>query len=370
MLGTLPKLADKAFVLGFLLPVFLFVMSVFALFSDVQIVQDLLDKLAQKDAWEKFAYFALLVWGLAILMMMLNHTLYQMLEGYWWPLLIVKWSKARQLARFDRLTERLESLAKEWGSLGDAFSSEKKREYELLRRDLVKAFPTDPNFILPTRFGNAIRAFEFYSQDVYGADSIPLWIHLATVVAKEFQGTLEDARAQVDCLVNLCFFAAIIGMTAAIRFALSFDWSDAISINPLSINLGKFLEPRGLIFGLTTIGAILVVRLAYGLSIERVHSWGSLVKAAFDCYLPALAKRLGYRLPTTGKRQRDFWTEVSRRAIYHLELNPKKWPRADAADGNNVSKVSWLEGSPDNVQKDEDNVEDESDGEGGEQIND
>src|ERR1700733_1742689 len=101
MLGTLPKLADKAFVLGFLLPAFLFVVSGLALFSDAEIIKNLLEKLSQKDALEKFAYFALLVWGLAILTMMLNHTLYQMLEGYWWPHSIAKWSKERQLVRFD-----------------------------------------------------------------------------------------------------------------------------------------------------------------------------------------------------------------------------------------------------------------------------
>jgi hypothetical protein len=59
---------------------------------------------------------------------------------------------------------------------------------------------------------------------------------------------------------------------------------------------------------------------------------GSLVKAAFDCYLPDLAKRLGHKLPLTGDEQRRFWIAVSRRAIYHRPLKPEKWPRADDSD--------------------------------------
>jgi hypothetical protein len=329
MLATLPKLADKAFVLGFLFPVLFFLISGFLLFSDIKAVSDLLHKFAEKDALEKFAYVVLLVWGLAVLMMMLNHILYRMLEGYLWPLSELKWLKTRQLGKFDKLSERVSNLAEEWRSAGDAFTSTKRREHDLLLIDLVRTFPAERESVLPTRFGNAIRAFEVYSKEVYGADSVPLWLHLATVVPKEFQAALEDARAQVNCLVNLCFFALLIGLMAAVRFVQSPDWMDAVSIYPPSIDIGKLLATQGFAFGSTIIGAAVVVRVAYELSVERVHSWGIFVKAAFDCYLPALASRLGYRLPTTREAQQNFWTAVSRRAIYHRQLNPEEWPRAD-----------------------------------------
>jgi len=58
MLGTLPKLAGKAFVPGFLLPAFLFLVSVIALFSDLNTTKDLLAKLAQKNVLETVAYLA------------------------------------------------------------------------------------------------------------------------------------------------------------------------------------------------------------------------------------------------------------------------------------------------------------------------
>ena len=61
--------------------------------------------------------------------------------------------------------------------------------------------------------------------------------------------------------------------------------------------------------------------VAYRLSIERIHSWGRLVKAAFDCYLPALAKKLGYQLPKTEEKRRKFWIEVSQRVTYHRVLS-------------------------------------------------
>jgi hypothetical protein len=194
MLGTLPKLADKAFVLGFLLPVFLFFGCGLVLLSDIKAISSLLEKLTQQDAWAKLAYLAIFVWTLSILMMMLNRLLYRMLEGYLWPLSNIQWLKTRQLTEFDRLTEGLKKLGDEWTQAQKAGKSfERQREHDAIEMQLVGAFPTEREFVLPTRFGNAIRAFEFYSKEVYGADSIPLWPRLATVVSKESLARLEDA---------------------------------------------------------------------------------------------------------------------------------------------------------------------------------
>jgi hypothetical protein len=65
-----------------------------------------------------------------------------------------------------------------WRSLPRSF----KREYDDLLIELVVQFPSEQRLILPTRFGNAIRAFEDYSRQVYGADGIPLWIHLKLIL--------------------------------------------------------------------------------------------------------------------------------------------------------------------------------------------
>lgn len=189
-------------------------------------------------------------------------------------------------------------------------------------------FPTRRELILPTRFGNAIRAFELYSSDVYGADSIPLWLNLATVVPKDFQSALEDARAQVNCLVNVAFFSWVVAILAAGRYALSFDLVDAIWRQPHWIEPAVLFGTVNWWFGAASLGAALVGWGAYELAIEQVFGWGSLVKATFNSYLPALATAMGYSLPQTGAEQREFWIAVSRRAIQHRPLVAENWPKA------------------------------------------
>jgi hypothetical protein len=134
---------------------------------------------------------------------------------------------------------------------------------------------------------------------------------------------LEDARAQVNCLLNLFFLALVIALAASARFLTSLHWTgggaDAFGfLNALKYGSSK---SAGIAFA-----ALVCAWVVYELSIERIYAWGSLVKAAFDCYLPELAETLGYKLPLDGARQRAFWVAVSRRAIYNRPLNPRSGP--------------------------------------------
>jgi len=110
-------------------------------------------------------------------------------------------------------------------------------------------------------------------------------------------------------------------LVVAIRLAISLVQSIFSSQNLEASDWVKFL--------CVAIAAPIVAWAAYQLSIRSVYAWGGLVKAAFDCYLPDLAKRLGYSLPSTSAKQRDFWLEVSRRAIYHDAFRCEDWPNAE-----------------------------------------
>jgi hypothetical protein len=328
MLSSLPKLADKAFILGFFLPTLMLVLAVAGLLCDRPWTHVVWEAALQKDGWDKLALFVLTVWAFAILLMLLNHIEFQILEGYRWPLSKVPCLRRRERERFEALNRPFETLNEQWILSPDSFSDGQKTEWQRLRRALVTGFPTNPENLLPTRFGNAIRAFEIYSKNVYGADSIPLWLHLSTVIPKEFQAALDDARAQVNCAVNICFFAAIVGFLALARAIMAHDWIT-------------------LWFSGAAVLAAVISRLAYLLSIQLVYAWGDLVKAAFDCFLPALAEKLGYKLPHSGAQREEFWRAVSEQSIYWRPVIPEQWsstdkppPNAEASARNELRKNS------------------------------
>lgn len=325
MLSELPKLADKAFILGFFLPTLLFVLAVAGVFHDQTWAQTLLTAASQKDGWDSLVFFALAVWVLAVLLMMVNQIELQILEGYTWPLSKMEFLRRRERKRFERQSKPFQQLNNEWKTAGNGFPEDKKRRWENLRKDLVKKFPIDPDDHLPTRFGNAVRAFEVYSRQIYGADSIPLWLHLSTVVASDLQSALDDARARVNCAVNICFFAAILGLVAVVRLVWDYDWYTLLVSHDPSAAAADYCNCTNGISLLSAIAAVIVCRLAYLFSLEQVYPWGDLVKAAFDCYLPDLAKKLGFELPDTLERRREFWVAVSEQAIYWRRMKPEDW---------------------------------------------
>jgi hypothetical protein len=277
MLSTLPKLADKAFIVGFFIPCLLFVIAVLALFSDVPKIQDFLVLTEDSKTLDKLVYLVLAVWTLAVFMTIVNTIQYKMLEGYRGPLSSLEFLRRREIQRFHRIDNRVHDLQEKryaaGGKLPEDEEIDLRKKWVELRRD----FPDQLELLLPTRFGNAIRAFEHYSRDVYGADSVALWYHLSSVIPKDFQAFLAEARAQVDCLVNIVFFAIILGLCAAVRLLAAFvTWTLGSSTVP---HLGIHLVASNLfVCAALAVVTPLVALSAYKLSLERVYIWGDWVK--------------------------------------------------------------------------------------------
>jgi len=325
MLSTLPNLANKAFIIGFFLPTLLFVLALAGLFHDQSWAQAWFAVATQKEGWDSLAYFVVAVWGASVLLMMTNDLQLKLLEGYLWPVSKMAFLQRRQEARFQEKKARADQLMAQAETEGDNFPDTAASELAELLQELVREFPPDAANRLPTRLGNAIRAFEVYSNKVYGADSIPLWLHLSTGIAADFQSALDDARAQVNCAVNVCYFAALIVVLVILRLIWGFEWHTLLAAHdPRAAVIAYFNFTNGisLVAGLV---AVAICWLVYRFAVELVYPWGDLVKAAFDCYLPDLAKKMGYELPETAARRQEFWAAVSRQAIYWDQLKPEHW---------------------------------------------
>jgi hypothetical protein len=343
MLSTLPKLADKAFIVGFFLPTILFFTALFYLFSDSQWTSEFLNAIKDSSNLEKVVYVSLIVWCLSIGIMIANNVLYKIVEGYYWPVSNMTWLKSRQVRIYEDKIRRLRQLEEERNELAkqrDELSGDSERaygEYDSICWNLARKFPSEES-LMPTGFGNATRAFEDYSRQVYGADSIPLWVHLTTVISKEFLASIEDARAQVNFLLNMFLFSMAIFVLAAIRIVINVfviivsSWNLNVGIKATLITLA--IENK--LFASFAFGSALFFWISYGLAIERICEWGTFVKAAFDCYLPDLAKKLGYKLPLRRVDQREFWKAISRQAIFNDAIKAEKWPRIDFEQSNKI----------------------------------
>jgi hypothetical protein len=342
MLSALPNLADRAFVIGFLLPTLLSVVISLFVFGDPGQVQALL-----ASAKEDTALLIVLigaVWLLAVFMMLLNYWLYRFLEGYLPPL---KWKTGLK----KKTGKRISALRAEAIGLNQILADGTPRPKELARfRWVLKSLASLPRReeqALPTHFGNAIRAFEDYPREVYNADGVRLWLHVASSAPASLLATVAEARSQVDFMVNATFFSLLIAVAAAVEIVRKIWHQLAIAVHPPADfhQLVALLPWHDI---LVLIAALVAATLGYLLAVALVPAWGQAAMACFDLGLPELATRLGFKLPDKQEDRRRFWEAFSRAVVYRTNADrtsafvAEDWLPATPSPGPLKRLLKWL----------------------------
>ena len=176
-------------------------------------------------------------------------------------------------------------------------------EYSGYRRDLKAAFPDRRDLILPTRLGNVIRSFEFYSGREYNIDAIVLWPRLVAIIPRDYAVMVDDAKTSFDFMMNCSFLSLVMaGFTLGAALFYPAQIASFERAGPWLVKV--------IIFTLLSFSF-------YRLSIDRAAAWGSVVKSSFDLYRWELLKKLGYQQePVTREEERRLWGEIGRQMVY------------------------------------------------------
>jgi hypothetical protein len=162
------------------------------------------------------------------------------------------------------------------------------------RSALVDRFPHEPGLVLPTRFGNTLRAFEVYSNVVYGLDAVPAWPRLAAIIPSKLGDQIEEAQANVSFWLNLWLGGLILA-------AIEVGWA---WLGDIPCWRGAWAVALG--------ASYLFAKCASATAQE----WGEYVKSAFDLHRHDLATQLGLAYERSIEDERDMWRTVSRMMIY------------------------------------------------------
>src|SRR5262249_12273609 len=141
--------------------------------------------------------FLLSTWVLAILLQSINRQVFRIAEGYW-SFGLKDRLNGRQIRKFRKLKAQFDQL---YGRIHELRKQEMETLTELSRARARK-FPSKEDLVLPTSFGNVVRAYEDYSRVVYGFESINGWARLQGVMSKEFREVLSNDRSRVDLWLN------------------------------------------------------------------------------------------------------------------------------------------------------------------------
>jgi len=319
MFSSLPKLADKAFVIAFLIPFVAFSLAVIGGFGAWPLIAAAHKALGSQKDLADLTIVAAGVWFGAVALLLLNRPLYRALEGYIGPLAApsrVERMKVRWQQGFDALVKAYDFAE----AATDADKDAADIAYRVALADFRLRYPAKKERVLGTRFGNVNRAFEDYPWRVYRVEGIAVWPRLSAVIPKDFQASLGDARAQVDCFVNLSVLSIVFSLLEVGQWLWSLlhldihgganicSWVVAGALAAYKTAAWPCLGWAG--------GAALFAWAAYWLMLDRAIALGEQVKSAFDLYLGALAKQLGYKLPDTLDEQERLWSALRRSYAY------------------------------------------------------
>ena len=240
---------------------------------------------------------AILAFVLAIFLQSLNREFIRLLEGYWSPKGLRRWLTGPQRKIFKELRGKYEYLRRERdehriNKPSEGFPQDKELQKVALR--LANNFPSKENLVLPTSFGNTMRAYEDYPRVIYGFESIQGWSRVQPLMPDKSLELLTRIRAPLDMWVNIFYLSAIVMLGGCF---LPF------------INL----QSKPFWFaGMAVVFAIISYRRARS-SAER---YGEFIKAMFDLYVPELCKKLGYSLSPEPKTNRNFFKAFSQMIVY------------------------------------------------------
>jgi hypothetical protein len=318
MFIDIPKLFDKNFVTGYLLPAILFTLLtgwLVQLAYNFQLIDFQLKWVQQNtrnlmvvkipdvpEATFILGVVILVCLTLAILLLSLNRLLTRLLEGYLAP---VKWLRFIEVRNYRQMNQEFGKISDAYldETLKDALSDATGIKYMEAVLKRTHRFPDSEALVLATSFGNTLRAAEVYPRVVYGVDVIPIWPRMLEVMSEKYLGFLDSAKASVDFAVNSFFLLWVFLIEVIVFFQTSPNQAD------LWQNYWPFLP----------VTLVLIVG-AYFLAVSSAAEWGNLIRAASDLFINDLIEKVGYEIPETNGERKDLLTSLSRSFMYEEPL--------------------------------------------------
>lgn len=301
MFSDVSKLFSREFIVGYFLPSVLFLIAsayLQELFQPLS-TTNLTSLATQFENFWAFPAAIFLGWILALILLAANSTLMRMLEGYYF--------RGKVFLRFERWQFR--KLKSKIGAIEKTYLQEMEKQddvsmptvtqYKLLLAKYRTRFPPEEKDLLPTSFGNTIRAFEYYPLEMYGIDTITVWPRIIALVSTEYRQDLSVAKSQLDLALNLFYLSLVI----IIQY------------------IGYWLIIRQFSFPLLPILTILVAWISYRYALSAASHWGELVKGVFDLYRIPLAKQLGVELGESWADEKKSWYSFSQSLLYWDKFN-------------------------------------------------
>jgi len=283
---------SRYFVVGFFLPAFVSLIS-FRLTANADSVPD--ELASRPEATE-----LLILGGVAVVLGLAlsggSYYITRLFEGY--PL--DRLSGKRVVGRLHHVA--LLPERRRFGRLFGIRENKSRPNQERARAGwtLDRSFPRDEDDLLPTRLGNALRAFERHSNVRWGLDGITIWPRIEMLLSAEERELHVDAKIDFYVFLNAAFGAFVVGACLIVDKALN----------------TPSLTAHWLLYGIP----FLLGYVLYRASITPAIAWGDVVRSSIDLHRLEIYEKLGVRTPRSFTDERELADKVNKHLLYGRPL--------------------------------------------------
>ena len=185
------------------------------------------------------------------------------------------------------------------------YAARRLAEFHLDRR-----FPDGLVKVMPTKFGNRIRAWEDHARRRWSLESVAIEPHIESLLSQQELDARRDAETDVAFAMNAC----LLGVAAAV--ALGIDRS--------------IERPESAWFTFVCAGALAASLGLYDLAVLAAERWGELARAGIDLHRADFYEKLAVRKPATIAEDRLVGPAVNRMLLYGDVLPDEVRAAADA----------------------------------------
>jgi hypothetical protein len=305
-LGDITGVFSRYFVVGFFLPAYISLVSLW-LAASSQFIPNVLEQHSQGT--ELLILGAVgLVAGLALSGS--SYLITRVFEGY--PLAqVIGWPVLGRLARAVRAVQR-RSYNRLRGVRDDESKTPEERTLAAWR--LEKFFPHEPEDLLPTRLGNAIRAFELHSNVRWGLDGVTIWPRVDALLNSDERELHVDAKIDLYVFVNAALGAFTVGVCLVVDKAVN------------APNSALYWP----LYAVPFVGGYVLYRAALG----PAANWGEVVRASIDLHRLDVYEKLGVRAPLSFSDERQLADRINFALLYGTPpLEDDLWRKESDEEG-------------------------------------
>jgi hypothetical protein len=289
---------EREFVISYLVPTLIFAVELFLVGEvfELDLIPGVTGALADILTATTFLLTAVVF---SVTLMMASPLILRVLQGYVWKDYLERLALTRRFAddyayRFKPTVDFQSEvdLARATGAPEPEFPDGHGEKLHAA----VASYPHHPDFFLPFKIGNFLRAVEVYPYVVYGLDAIGSWQRLQTLVPEDLGDAISAARSQLLFACNV-FMLTIVALLLAVALMLT------------QSQFSFLLLAGGALILMTSRQLIFVAGGAYGAQFA----------AAYDLYRGKLADQLGLKMPRNPAAEREMWSEVNRVFLYRSQ---------------------------------------------------